>query len=43
MLNTDINHVNSKKVLIDSRMPKENKSSIVVTQADWRVADGYRG
>jgi hypothetical protein len=32
-----------KKVLIDSRMPKENKSSIVVTQADWLVADWDRG
>ena len=30
MLTSDINRVNSKKILIDSRMPKENKSSIVV-------------
>ncbi len=39
MLTSDINRVNSKKILIDSRMPKENKSSIVVTQADWLVAN----
>lgn len=31
-----------KKVLIDSLMPNENKS-IVVTQADWLVANWDRG
>jgi hypothetical protein len=43
MLTSGINRVNSKKILIGSRMPKENKSSIVVTQADWLVANRGHG